>query len=350
MMRIFVNLQSLRSSSQEIQTYGSNVQKTGTFLTSAASRAPSYEGQFGPWVQSIAAEANARSKQSSSSLLDIGLRVGRKAQQFAAVDQAAVGAGLRLTRAVSLIIGTGNLWRWLPIIGGGKFWDTIRRLFPWLRWFPWLWRLPWFLIPGAILRPPWRVPPVRPPMPPVIPKPEVAPPGSPSAPSDSELWRREIKSDGPTPGANTKFPHYNGQQQCTNYVAQKRNVDGFRVAGDMNGKRWAVHAEANGYLVSEVPAKGTIMVFNPDAMVNPKTGSAGGFPTVYTPGVEAIDPAWGGYQASAQYGHVAYVESVKFDGQFYEVEISQANAGADKMILRLDPSQMQGVSFIHDKQ
>lgn len=126
-MSIFVNLPALRSSSKEMQASAASIQKAGALIAGVAFRAPSYEGQFGPWVQSIAAEANARAKRSGVDVAEISRRVGRKAEQFAAADGQA-------TQRLSSFIKRGLNWisdrlPWLPDLGRNNTLVRWTRLF-----------------------------------------------------------------------------------------------------------------------------------------------------------------------------------------------------------------------------
>lgn len=65
---------------------GGSVQQSGQVLSNAGSGAPSYDGQFAPWIQGISSEGNGRSKQLGVGVCDLGGRVGRKATEFEEVD------------------------------------------------------------------------------------------------------------------------------------------------------------------------------------------------------------------------------------------------------------------------
>ncbi|MCW5873120.1 MAG: CHAP domain-containing protein [Anaerolineales bacterium] len=101
MTNIFVNLQALWGSAKDIQHAGNAIQQGGGALNAAGSSAPSYDGQFGPWVHAIAAEGNAQAKHLGLGVTDVGFRVKRRADAFSAVDK---GAGLGSSRLASDIL------------------------------------------------------------------------------------------------------------------------------------------------------------------------------------------------------------------------------------------------------
>ncbi|MEI7644715.1 MAG: CHAP domain-containing protein [Chloroflexales bacterium] len=93
-----------------------------------------------------------------------------------------------------------------------------------------------------------------------------------------------IPNDGPSPNKN-------GFVGCTNYIAEKRDIE-----WNGNAHAWNENAQSAGYEVGSVPVKGSIIVFEPGVM-----------------------------GANKQYGHVAYVDSVVESGGVFKVTISEAN-------------------------
>ncbi|MCW5873113.1 MAG: hypothetical protein KIS88_00550 [Anaerolineales bacterium] len=129
-MTIFVNLPSLRSSSKDIEASATSLDSSGNSLLAAARGAPSYDDQFAPWVQGIAAEARGKSKLHAADVSNLGKRVGRKGEEFAAADQA---GSAQIPQANSSILGLYG-WNWLHPSG---FWDVFFLRF----------KKPWFVIP-----------------------------------------------------------------------------------------------------------------------------------------------------------------------------------------------------------
>ncbi|MCW5873112.1 MAG: M23 family metallopeptidase [Anaerolineales bacterium] len=139
MTKIYVVPHSLLASSKDMLGTGANVDAAGDRLLAVAKGAPSYEGQFGPWVQGLAAEARGKSKLYSTEVSGLGLRVGRKGEQFAAVDQGSVLGASHIAYGVGPFRQGTLLW-WLATLRYGTLFEALQRLYPWLF-------IPRFLIP-----------------------------------------------------------------------------------------------------------------------------------------------------------------------------------------------------------
>lgn len=172
--------------------------------------------------------------------------------------------------------------------------------------------------------------------------------------SAEPYWRSSIKEDGPTPSnpfspITIGNPTQNGN--CTYYVATRRDVSGFYVPGEMDAKNWARHAENHGYLVNATPRKGAIIVFEVDS-----GGVIPGQLWARIPGVY-YGRGSSNFEADADNGHVAYVESVDFDeeGNMFFLTIKHQGVtpspGLDhqESTITLYPEELLGVRFIHGK-
>lgn len=311
-MKIFVNLQSLWNSSKEMDSSGSQIQSAGSTLSGAGSGAPSYEGQFAPWVQGIASDANGRSKQMASGVLDLGFRVGKKANEFQAADQAGL-AGISSAGQKQLSWTEQNaLMSWIAgLFGRDWFKKPSFSLLPWVL-------LPGFIItrpgPGPWWRPgpfpwPWWPPKVTPRWPPSFwPKPiEPVPPSKPIFPPEKPLPIPAAPKPQPVPLAETDAPTSGGS--CAIY-AQKRRPDLGPVGKSGNGNTGA------GNYIHKYKDK----VFHTSRSDDLTKKIAPGYALVW----EIGHP-----QADATYGHIAIVEEV---GPDY-VWISQAGSSPTRMKL-----------------
>lgn len=84
----------MKQSSQGISGVGSSTGSVGNKLSGAAGGAPSYEGQFGPRVRSIADAAASRARELGGRVTNLGGWLNSKTDAFIAVD-AASQAGVR---------------------------------------------------------------------------------------------------------------------------------------------------------------------------------------------------------------------------------------------------------------
>lgn len=122
-----------------------------------------------------------------------------------------------------------------------------------------------------------------------------------------------VAPDGPTPSSKRNI-----LGGCTNYVATKRNVEGFFKSGHMNANYWDENARDAGFEVGSEPVKGSIMVFEAD------DGVDNGIRIVEN---DAITEKPMNVDNSA--GHVAFVENSQKVSGGYNVTISQANTKYD---------------------
>lgn len=130
MTKILVNLPTLWSSAQQMEQSGDSVQHTGSALNNAGHSAPSYDGQFGPWVMGVASEGSGRSKYLGVDVGGLGFRVGKKANEFYITDNGAIvglnganGAVLEWLKKNSFFLSlagifglnglNGQQWQWL---------------------------------------------------------------------------------------------------------------------------------------------------------------------------------------------------------------------------------------------
>jgi WXG100 family type VII secretion target len=139
----------------------------------------------------------------------------------------------------------------------------------------------------------------------------------------NEVINAGIPPDGPTENGLRNY-----LSGCTNYVAEKRNVQPWpnppgRPGHPKNAKYWSQQAMDAGYEVGDRPVKGAIMVMNSDKL--PHEVYKGKDYAYWTDA--GSEPKHQRVHGSA--GHVAYVEEVtqvERDGRvLYEVEISEAN-------------------------
>ncbi len=122
-----------------------------------------------------------------------------------------------------------------------------------------------------------------------------------------------ISPDGPTPSSKRNI-----LGGCTNYVATKRNVEGFFVKGHMNANYWNENAKEAGFEVGSEPVKGSIMVFEADE------GKDNGI-RIINNGNITDKPM----NVDNSAGHVAFVENSQKVSGGYNVTISQANTKYD---------------------
>jgi hypothetical protein len=87
MTKIFVNLPALFTGAQGLGQSGDSVQQSGAVISNAGAGAPSYDGQFAPWIQTIASEGNGKARSSGTGIWELGERVDNKANQFQAADE-----------------------------------------------------------------------------------------------------------------------------------------------------------------------------------------------------------------------------------------------------------------------
>jgi hypothetical protein len=78
----------LLEASNELQRIGSEVEAVGDQVQTAASRAPSYEGQFGPKVHSLGSEAMVRSRKLAQDLSALANVLRNKGEDFESADLA----------------------------------------------------------------------------------------------------------------------------------------------------------------------------------------------------------------------------------------------------------------------
>jgi hypothetical protein len=90
MTKIRVTPSRLKTSADELQKIGAEVEDLGRQVKSAADRAPSYEGQFGPKVQALGVEAMARSQILAQNLSALAEELKVKGEEFETADLAGV--------------------------------------------------------------------------------------------------------------------------------------------------------------------------------------------------------------------------------------------------------------------
>jgi len=99
---------------------------------------------------------------------------------------------------------------------------------------------------------------------------------------------------------------------CTNYVASKRNVEGFWQDSHMNATYWDENARAAGFDVGSQPVKGSIMVIEADND-NTKKIVNGIMDVHATAGhvayVEGVTNVEGGYMVSISHGGTKYYDN-----------------------------------------
>lgn len=310
---------------------GVSVQQTGSLLNNAGHSAPSYDGQFGPWVMGIASEGNGQSKFLGVGVGDLGLMVGRKADQFHAVDSEAIFG-------ITSIGSVRENWllqnKFLVELFGLSWLERISKF--WFILLPGM-LLPGFIIPrpvpGSWWRPgpgpwpwwppkwPWQKPPKPPefwpkpkdpskPIFPIIPpvpglKPKPLPP-----PALPDLKPEESRRPQPVPLAKTAEPTKEGS--CALY-AQARRPDLGPVGGSGNGNTGA------GNYIHKYESE----VFQTAPTDNLQEKIAPGYALIW----EIGHP-----QADKTYGHVAIVEEVYPD----YVIVSQAGSDPTRMKLSRD--------------
>jgi surface antigen len=317
-MKILVNLPSLWNSATSMDSSGAQVQQTGSSLSAAGSSAPSYEGQFGPWVQGIASEANGKAKSCGSQVTDLGWRVGRKADQFDLADQSSISGTTNMFTIQQIWLKENGLLGWFYGLYQKKgFTSLLFRLFPWIF-------LPGFLIPrpapGPWWRPPfWPIP--RNPAIPTWPLPKPAPtplPKDPRLPEHIASGQKpqpvqiipEPGKPKPVPLAKTNPPTSDGS--CALY-AQSRRPNLGPVGNSGNG-----NTGAGNYIY-----KYKDTVFQTAKNDNLVEKIATGYALIWPIGHP---------QANATYGHIAIVEAVYPD----HVVISQAGSPETRMELSRD--------------
>lgn len=349
LMAIYVNLLSLRSSSKDIEASANSLDSSGNSLLAAARGAPSYDDQFGPWVQGIAAEARGKSKLHSADVSNLGKRVGRKANEFYAAD---TGVGKAVIDARNKALDFLEENKWLLAAVGIFGLDRLtpeqwRWLLGFVRWFaPFLFPTFLILVPAAIAK--WHGTTFQTGIGPSLPTGGLVEDTgdiSEIAVSDAQTWKIPVPADGPT--KNHGFPKVGNPSKpengnCTYYVAQQRFID-FKG----NAKDWENNARNAGYHLGAVPRPGSVMVFNPTAPNVPQR--PGGL--YEYPG--AVDQEQNWAFTTYETGHVAYVESVEMnpDGQ-YIVKVSQRGTEQkfwDQTFV-VSPEKMHGISFIYEKR
>jgi hypothetical protein len=90
MTKIRVTPSLLLEAANELQRISSEVEAVGGQVQTAASRAPSYEGQFGPEVKSLGSEAIASSRKLAQNLSALAEELLGKGMNFEAADLAGV--------------------------------------------------------------------------------------------------------------------------------------------------------------------------------------------------------------------------------------------------------------------
>ncbi|MCW5874193.1 MAG: hypothetical protein KIS88_06060 [Anaerolineales bacterium] len=114
---IYVNPSALDDSAQKLQYSGSYLGQASLILSAQSASAPSYEGQFGPWVGSIAAEARGQAKNIEKAVAELAVRVARKSAQFREVDgQAASQLMLMCNAAQELENGDSSVMGWPTLL------------------------------------------------------------------------------------------------------------------------------------------------------------------------------------------------------------------------------------------
>jgi len=85
-MQIRVNPDILNQSGNNLISTSSSVQRAGSSANSAASSAPSYDGQFGPKVKAIGNEARAIANGNAEELTNHGKKLLERATIFQTAD------------------------------------------------------------------------------------------------------------------------------------------------------------------------------------------------------------------------------------------------------------------------
>jgi surface antigen len=330
MIKIFVNLFSLFSNALGIRQTGDSVGKAGSAASGNAVRAPSYDGQFEPWVQAISSEANAQAKSLSARINDFSSRLERKAKQFQAVDNETS----RSINFARLMVNEWFLKHSVLARFGGIFGIWFLSIEQWKRLLGLVSisdpnYLKYFLIlaPAAITQ--WYGK--------TFGSKGDSTTGTPA--KKKPYWQIPVPKDGGTNNIPAAV------QGCTRYVATKRNIT-FTMK---HAKYWADLAQKD-YVVNETPRANSIMVFNPDELLKGKKPTT---ELIRFPGVAQGSGGGSNFAANAQMGHVALVEKVEYKGGQYIVHVSQRGMMDSKLnnqVLVLTPKEMRGVHFIHEKK
>lgn len=322
MIKIFVALSVLFTKAKGIMQSGVSLQKSGSSLSNAGARAPSYDGQFGPAIQAMGSEANAKALLLAAGFTDLGFRLERKANQFQSVDNASLLANLEARAKVNeWFLKHSVLARFAGIFG---IWflsdERWKRLLALVRISD-LSYLKYFLIlaPAAIVQ--WYGKTYNP---------------AAQAPAGQKPKQNESSSPESQPIKLVDTKPLKGEQ-CVDYAKRRRNVN---ISG--NAEDWADNARRS-YRVDTQPSEGAIMVFKPDGTMKAEGSN------VNVPGV--VYENWNhNFLADKTYGHVAIVESVfKNSNGTYTIVITHANGGTSPRSLIISPDKLRGVEFIHER-
>ncbi len=137
-------------------------------------------------------------------------------------------------------------------------------------------------------------------------------------PEQQEKWQMLSERGGFEDGVgplHDQFP----EGECTWYASSRRNF-GYDVSG--HAYKWADQAQVAGFEVGNIPAQGSVMVWQP-----------------------------GVHNAHMEYGHVSFVERVEkaMDGSFVVFFTDNANMNTDAPTrVTINPGEA-GVSFIYGK-
>lgn len=175
--------------------------------------------------------------------------------------------------------------------------------------------------------------------------------------SQHELANLEAKSaavsavidEGIAPDGPTRASVRNQLGGCTHYVAEKRDVfDWPNAAGDpghpKNATYWNDQASQAGYEVGELPAKGSIIVFEAGYDPDGPGGRVGYGKAGHVGYVERVTRVEGGYQVEFSHANTRYTDQNQSD--FYR-GVHDMNRNSTKFI---PDDGISGISFIYDKK
>lgn len=296
-MIIRVDPSLLKGFASTMQEVGGEVTSLGSSAASAAQGAPSYDGQFGPQVAAIGAEAAARINSFTSRIVNLSERLNRKAIDFIRADTEAlsgfVSATIKWPTESQLLaqwskmagIPVAVLERYLKLgmlFGGAQFYSLLVGMVMWNGLFSWTGQT--F---SNLTRPSW--------WPPILwpfgqTKPQTPKPTSPPAPNTViqtgivEVPVNENADD------SDCVAFVNGQPGWKGNVPP--NVT------NMNGG-WAGGARDEKWNYGDVPKPGALMVEAKSD--SPKIGAT-------------ID--------GVEWGHISYIKSVEYDGNGNPVKIT----------------------------
>jgi uncharacterized protein YukE len=111
MRTIRVDPAQLKDQSTSIQRVGQQVRKLGEAVSSTASRAPSYDGQFGPRVIALTLEVSTGLSRAAGRLAEHGDALHKRGDAFEQTDQQSIEAWGQMTRDFAVGMDTGTLGR-----------------------------------------------------------------------------------------------------------------------------------------------------------------------------------------------------------------------------------------------